>query len=82
MQFQADIIGRQVRRPVIRETTALGAAYLAGLAAGIWKDQNELRQLWECEIRYEPEMDAARREKLMHQWHRAVTRSLAWDEEN
>ena len=81
MQFQADIIGRRVRRPAIRETTALGAAYLAGLAVGVWKNRGELRQLWECETVYEPAMDAARREKLLHQWHRAVQRSLAWDEE-
>ena len=81
MQFQSDIIGRTVRRPVIRETTALGAAYLAGLAVGVWKDKDELRQLWNCEMEYTPAMDAARREKLLHQWHRAVQRSLAWDEE-
>ena len=70
-----------MRRPAIRETTALGAAYLAGLAVGVWKSRDELRQLWECETVYEPAMDAARREKLLHQWHRAVQRSLAWDEE-
>lgn len=81
MQFQSDIIGRTVRRPVIRETTALGAAYLAGLAVGVWKNKDELRQLWNCEMEYTPAMDAARREKLLHQWHRAVQRSLAWDEE-
>ena len=46
MQFQADIIGRQVRRPAIRETTALGAAYLAGLATGVWQSEEELSQLW------------------------------------
>ena len=81
MQFQADIIGCQVRRPVIRETTALGAAYLAGLAVGIWKNRDELRRLWECETAYQPAMEPAGREKLLHQWHRAVQRSLAWEEE-
>ena len=81
MQFQADIIGCQVRRPVIRETTALGAAYLAGLAVGIWKNRDELRSLWNCEIEYDPAMEPAQREKLLHQWHRAVQRSLAWEEE-
>ena len=48
---------------------------------GVWKDKDELRQLWNCEMEYTPAMDAARREKLLHQWHRAVQRSLAWDEE-
>ena len=81
MQFQADIIGCQVRRPVIRETTALGAAYLAGLAVGIWKNRDELRSLWNCEIEYDPAMEPAQKEKLLHQWHRAVQRSLAWEEE-
>lgn len=80
MQFQADIIGCQVRRPVIRETTALGAAYLAGLAVGVWKNRDELRSLWNCEIEYDPAMEPAQREKLLHQWHRAVQRSLAWEE--
>ena len=81
MQFQADIIGCQVRRPVIRETTALGAAYLAGLAVGVWKNRDELRSLWNCEIEYDPAMEPAQKEKLLHQWHRAVQRSLAWEEE-
>ena len=80
MQFQADIIDCQVRRPVIRETTALGAAYLAGLAVGVWKNRDELRSLWNCEIEYDPAMEPAQREKLLHQWHRAVQRSLAWEE--
>ena len=80
MQFQADIIGCQVRRPVIRETTALGAAYLAGLAVGVWKNRDELRSLWNCEIEYDPAMEPAQKEKLLHQWHRAVQRSLAWEE--
>ena len=81
MQFQADIIDCQVRRPVIRETTALGAAYLAGLAVGVWKNRDELRSLWNCEIEYDPAMEPAQKEKLLHQWHRAVQRSLAWEEE-
>ena len=81
MQFQANIIGCQVRRPVIRETTALGAAYLAGLAVGVWKNRDELRSLWNCEIEYDPAMEPAQKEKLLHQWHRAVQRSLAWEEE-
>ena len=78
MQFQSDIIDCKVRRPAIRETTALGAAYLAGLAVGVWNDLDEIKKLWECEIVYEPKMDAAQREKLLRQWHRAVSRSLGW----
>ena len=81
MQFQSDIIGCRVRRPAIRETTALGAAYLAGLAVGIWQDTNDLKTLWECEIEYDPAMENTQREKLLRQWHRAVQRSLDWAEE-
>lgn len=81
MQFQSDIIDCQVRRPAIRETTALGAAYLAGLALGVWENCDALRSLWVCDSVYEPEMDAPQREKLLHQWHRAVQRSLSWAED-
>jgi len=80
MQFQADIIDRAVRRPAIRETTALGAAYLAGLAAGVWKDPEELKGLWACDTIYHPNMDAAQREKLLAGWHKAVSRSRGWAE--
>ena len=78
MQFQADILDRQVRRPMIRETTALGAAYLAGLAAGVWKDREEITHLWACDTTYTPDMDPARRAALMEDWHRAVGRSRGW----
>ena len=78
MQFQCDILGRGVRRPVIRETTALGAAYLAGLATGVWKDLDEIRHLWACSTTYEPNMDPQRREQLLDGWHRAVERSRGW----
>ena len=78
MQFQADVIGCKVRRPAIRETTALGAAYLAGLAVGVWHSLEELSQLLECDIVYEPRMDSAQREELLHGWHKAVQRSLGW----
>ena len=78
MQFQADIIGRQVRRPAIRETTALGAAYLAGLATGVWQSEEELSQLWKCETAFQPEMDQAHRDQLMANWHKAVGRSRDW----
>jgi len=80
MQFQSDILGRSVRRPMIRETTALGAAYLAGLAVGVWKNTQELRSLWHCDLTFTPEMDEARREKLLRGWHKAVGRSLDWEE--
>lgn len=80
MQFQADILGRSVSRPVIRETTALGAAYLAGLAVGVWKDTDEIRRLWHCDVKFENQMDPAKREMLSRGWHKAVGRSLDWEE--
>lgn len=75
MQFQADILERTVRRPAIRETTALGAAYLAGLAVGLWRDLDELRQLWICDTSFRPAMDPGRRASLLSGWHKAVGRS-------
>jgi glycerol kinase len=80
MQFQADIMGGIIRRPVIRETTALGAAYLAGLAAGFWKDGGELLSRWQCDTSFHPAMDEARREELIAGWRKAVGRSLRWAE--
>lgn len=78
MQFQADILDREVRRPAIRETTALGAAYLAGLAAGVWSGTGELRRLWRCDTAFSPAMPPEQRERLLEQWHRAVGRSRDW----
>ena len=78
MQFQADVIGREVRRPAIRETTALGAAYLAGLATGVWQNTDELKHLWKCDNTFEPRMDAAERDKLLAGWSKAVGRSRDW----
>lgn len=78
MQFQADIIGVPVQRPTITETTALGAAYLAGLAVGFWRDLDELNAQWSVERTFEPQMDAAQRESLYNGWQRAVERSLGW----
>ena len=78
MQFQADIINRPVRRPAIRETTALGAAYLAGLAAGVWKDLEEIKSLWACDTTFRPNMEADKRETLLSGWHKAVGRSRDW----
>ena len=82
MQFQADILGRAVLRPAIRETTALGAAYLAGLAAGVWESREELSRLWRCDTTFSPAMDARHRERLLADWHRAVERCRGWVREN
>lgn len=78
MQFQADVLDCEVRRPMIRETTALGAAYLAGLAVGVWKDTDEIQKLWNCDTVFQSQMKAERREKLLRDWHRAVERSKGW----
>ncbi|MDD6874677.1 MAG: glycerol kinase GlpK [Subdoligranulum sp.] len=80
MQFQADILNKTVLRPAIRETTALGAAYLAGLATGVWKDRGEIRSLWHCNMTFTPNMEAPEREKLLAGWHKAVGRSRDWAE--
>ena len=80
MQFQSDILNKEVLRPAIRETTALGAAYLAGLATGVWKSREEISHLWSCNQLFEPKMDAAQREKLVRGWHKAVGRSQDWAE--
>ncbi len=81
MQFQADMLGVDVVRPACVETTALGAAYLAGLAVGFWKGPDDVRRHWEPDRTFTPQMEEAQREKLLAGWHRAVERSLAWAEE-
>ena len=78
MQFQADILGVPVVRPQITETTALGAAYLAGLAVGYWQDEGEITQNWQEDRRFEPSMDAGERERLLGRWRRAVKRAKGW----
>jgi glycerol kinase len=78
MQFQADILGVPVVRPVVAETTALGAAYAAGLAVGFWAGRDELRALWREDRRWEPHMPAAERERRIRVWKKAVTRTLDW----
>ena len=78
MQFQADILNRKVIRPVVKETTALGAAYLAGLAVGYWTDVKEIEDLWRAERIFEPSMDGKTREKLYHGWKEAVKRAMGW----
>ena len=80
MQFQSDIMNIEVSRPIITETTALGAAYLAGLAVGCWKDRNELSKYWYESERYYPNMAEEERNKLYSKWKKAVERSLGWEE--
>ena len=78
MQFQADILNRPVVRPVMRETTALGAAYAAGLAVGYFADQADLRANWEADRTWQPAMEEARRARLYRHWKKAVQRSFDW----
>ena len=78
MQFQADILGVPVVRPRINETTALGAAYAAGMAVGVWNDETELRKYWQLEEEWQPQMGADQRDKLYKQWLKAVTRTFDW----
>ena len=80
MQFQADILGRSIRRPMIRETTALGAAYLAGLAVGFWKDLGDIKNQWTLDKIYSPQMEGTQREKLLKGWKKAVSRAKNWEE--
>lgn len=80
MQFQSDILGVQVDRPDVIETTALGAAYLAGLAVGYWNDKEDVAKNWALSKSFNPTMDEAPRASLLKGWHKAVGRSLAWEE--
>ncbi|MBX5450648.1 glycerol kinase GlpK [Thermogemmatispora sp.] len=79
MQFQADILGVPVQRPKVAETTALGAAYLAGLATGFWSSQQEVAEQWAVDRTFEPQMSADQRDALYAGWKRAVERSLQWE---
>jgi len=76
--MQADILGVPVERPAVTETTALGAAYLAGLASGFWKGAAELSAQNRVERRFEPSLSAAKRDALYHNWQRAVERARGW----
>jgi glycerol kinase len=78
MQFQADVMGVPVVRPVVTETTALGAAYLAGLATGFWSGTDEIAALWRADRRFEPSMSCDRRDAMVGEWRRAVERSRRW----
>jgi len=80
MQFQSDILGVPVVRPQVIETTALGAAYLSGLAVGYWKDKEEIAQKWKVDKEFSPNMDEKIKEKLYKGWKKAVSRSLSWEE--
>lgn len=80
MQFQSDILGVPVVRPQVIETTALGAAYLSGLAVGYWKDKEEIAQKWKVDKEFSPNMDEKIKEKLYKGWKKAVSRSLKWEE--
>ena len=78
MQFQADILNRNVVRPLIKETTALGSAYAAGLAVGFYKDLDELRANWGVDHVWKPQMENGTRDRLYQEWKKAVTRSFDW----
>jgi glycerol kinase len=80
LQLQADLLGVPVERPVVAETTALGAAYLAGLAVGYWEGLDDVASNWALDRRFEPSMSADQRASMLHGWHRAVDRSRRWIE--
>ena len=80
MQIQADVLGVPVVRPTITETTALGAAYLAGLAVGVYASRADLTARWAEDARFDPALDDTARDALLHGWNRAVDRSRAWVE--
>ena len=80
MAFQADIMNIPVMRPRINETTCLGAAYAAGLTAGIWQDEEDLRPYWKEQMRWLPLMDDKERQNKLRCWKKAVSRTLDWIE--
>lgn len=80
MQFQADVLGVPVVRPKVAETTALGAAYAAGLAVGFWKNTDEMRANWGVDKTWEPSADDKARTELYKEWKKAVTRTFGWIE--
>ncbi|MDO5051372.1 MAG: glycerol kinase GlpK [Pseudoclavibacter sp.] len=82
MQFQADVLGTDVVRPRVIETTALGAAYAAGLAVGFWKDLEEVAANWQEDRRWSPQMDETERERLLRNWKKAVSKTLDWVDED
>ena len=80
MQLQADLLNVPVVRPKVPETTALGAAYLAGLAVGFWKNQADIARQWQVDKRFRPAMKTAARTKITKGWVRALDRAKAWEE--
>lgn len=82
MQFQADITGETIIRPQTLETTALGAAYLAGLAVGYWRDQDEINRQWKSDKKFEKSMDSEQARQLLKGWYKAVQRARSWADEN
>jgi glycerol kinase len=78
MQFQADLLGVPVVRPKVNETTALGAAYAAGLAVGFWEGEDQLRANWEFDTKWSPRMEPSERARLVASWEKAVDRTLGW----
>jgi glycerol kinase len=80
MQFQADVLGTDVVRPRVTETTALGAAYLAGLSVGFWRDFDDVAQHWQEDRRFKPQIDAKTRDALLANWRKAVSRAAKWEE--
>ena len=78
LQFQADLLGRPIVRPVVTETTALGAAYLAGLAVGVWQDEAEVAALWRAERRFEPVMAPSGADAIKARWQEAISRCRGW----
>ncbi|MFB0935353.1 MAG: FGGY-family carbohydrate kinase, partial [Propionivibrio sp.] len=80
MQFQSDILGVPVDRPLVTETTAMGAAFLAGLAVGFWKDKAEIAAKWNVDRTFNPDMEPAARETRYKGWKKAVERSRAWED--
>lgn len=80
MQFQSDLLGVPVDRPEVTETTALGAAYLAGLAVGVWQNKEDLVQNWKLDARFSPQMESAEKDKLYKGWQKAVKRAIDWED--
>ena len=81
MQFQSDLIAADVYRPQVIETTALGAAYLAGLAVGFWSSLEDVRNNWAVNRVFTPELEEDKRRKLLHGWHKAVKCAQLWGDE-
>jgi glycerol kinase len=79
MQFQSDVLQVNVQRPVVQETTALGAAYLAGLAVGFWENREAICKNWVLETEFTPQLESGTADELYSRWQKAVERSIDWD---